>query len=79
VGHQVKRAERFGGDVSYYKIADLIDDYKSEKLHPMDLKSALSEWLVEKLEPARKHFESEKAKKGLEKMRKLMLSSQGTK
>ncbi|MBU4210156.1 tyrosine--tRNA ligase [Patescibacteria group bacterium] len=78
-GLKVKRAERFGGDVSYYKIADLIDDYKSEKLHPMDLKSALSEWLVEKLEPARKHFESEKAKKGLEKMRKLMLSSQGTK
>jgi hypothetical protein len=27
------------------------------KLHPMDLKAGLSSWLIDYLEPARKHFE----------------------
>lgn len=78
-GLKVKRAERFGGDVSYCKIDDLVDDYKSEKLHPMDLKNALSKWLIEKLGPARKHFENAKAKNGLRRMKELILSSRGTK
>jgi hypothetical protein len=36
------------------------------------LKNALSDWLIEKLEPARKHFENPVAKEGLEMMKNLL-------
>jgi tyrosyl-tRNA synthetase len=66
---EIKRPEKFGGNIVYTKVNDLIEDYKSEKLFPLDLKNGLADWLIEKLEPARKHFESGKAKEGLEKMK----------
>lgn len=69
---KIERPEKFGGDVIYTKVTDLIEDYKSEKLHPMDLKNALSEWLIKKLEPARKHFETEGPRQGLKKMKELL-------
>lgn len=69
---RIKRPEKFGGDVVYSRMTDLIDDYKSEKLFPLDLKNALAEWLIEKLEPARKHFETEENRASLAKMKKLL-------
>lgn len=69
---RIERPEKFGGNVTYTKIANLIEDYKSEKLHPMDLKNALSEWLINKLEPARKHFETEGPKEGLKRMKEML-------
>lgn len=69
---KIERPEKFGGNVTYTKVDDLIEDYKSEKLHPMDLKNALSEWLINKLEPARKHFETEGPKEGLKKMKEML-------
>jgi len=69
---KIKRPERFGGDVVYNQIDDLINDYKSEKLFPLDLKNALAEWLIAKLEPARKHFEIAENKEGLMGMKKLL-------
>jgi tyrosyl-tRNA synthetase len=53
----IKRAEKFGGDVAYHSYEELEKDYQDKKLHPMDLKSALAEWLVGVLEPVRKYFE----------------------
>jgi len=69
----VERPEKFGGTVTYTKVSDLVADYESEKLYPTDLKNALAEWLIKKLEPARKHFEIQKNKEGLEKF-KVMLA-----
>jgi len=69
---KIQRPERFGGDVVYNQIDDLINDYKSEKLFPLDLKNALAEWLIAKLEPARKHFEIAENKEGLVGMKKLL-------
>jgi len=67
---RVKRPERFGGNVDYNRVEDLISDYQQEKLHPMDLKTALSDWLIAKLEPARKYFEENpQAQEALEKMK----------
>lgn len=63
---KIERPERFGGNVTYTRVADLIADYQSEKLFPLDLKNALAEWLIVKLEPARKHFEMSGPKEGLE-------------
>lgn len=68
---EIKRAERYGGNIVYEQLSDIIADYKSEKLYPTDLKNGLADWLIAKLEPARKHFESSKAKEGLALMKKL--------
>ncbi|MFA4827078.1 MAG: tyrosine--tRNA ligase [Candidatus Shapirobacteria bacterium] len=69
---KIERPEKFGGDITYTKFNDIIEDYKSGKLFPLDLKNALSEWLIKKLEPARKHFEIAENKEGLTGMKKLL-------
>jgi tyrosyl-tRNA synthetase len=68
----VDRPERFGGRVVYNTTADLLADYKSEKLFPLDLKNAIADWLIEKLEPARKYFEVAEKKIALVKMKELV-------
>ena len=61
----IKRAPQFGGDIVYESYDHLEKDYKSKKLHPMDLKGALAEWLITTLEPIRRSFEDPKLKEGL--------------
>ena len=50
---EIKREERFGGDVEFYSYSELEKNYLEKKLHAMDLKSAVSEALIELLEPVR--------------------------
>jgi tyrosyl-tRNA synthetase len=68
----IERPEKFGGNVTYTSYADIVADYESEKLFPLDLKNALAEWIIKKLEPARKHFESPEMTANLAKMKKLL-------
>jgi len=65
-GLEVKRPEKFGGNVIYTSYKGLERDFAEKKLHPMDLKSAVAERLVQILEPARRHFEQPGVKKMLE-------------
>ena len=67
----VKRSTEHGGDVTYSSYEDLEKDYADKKLHPMDLKTAVADWLIAKLEPARKYFEDPKRKSALEEIEKL--------
>lgn len=67
----IKREERFGGNITYTSYEDLEKDYAQKLLHPMDLKNAVAEWLINKLEPARKYFEDPKRKKALEEIEAL--------
>ncbi len=53
----VERPEKFGGTVEYYRYEDLERDFVNGKLHPLDLKNAVAEWLTETLAPVRKYFE----------------------
>jgi len=69
---EINRPEKFGGKLVYKKVDDLIKDYESGDLFPLDLKNGLADWLIEKLEPARKHFEGAKAKEGLKKMKEFL-------
>ena len=69
---KISRPEKFGGDIIYTEVNKLIEDYKSGVLFPLDLKNGLADWIIEKLEPARKHFETTKAKDGLEQMREFL-------
>lgn len=73
---KISRPEKFGGDIIYTEVNKLIEDYKSGVLFPLDLKNGLADWIIEKLEPARKHFETTKAKDGLEQMREFLKTPQ---
>ena len=39
----IKRAEKYGGNVSYSSYEELEKDFKAKKIHPLDLKNALAE------------------------------------
>jgi tyrosyl-tRNA synthetase len=67
----VKRDEKWGGDLNYSSYEDLEKDYAEKKLHPQDLKMAVAEWLINKLEPARKFFEDPGRRAALEEIEKL--------
>ena len=67
----IQRKNEHGGEVTYSSYNDLEKDYIEKKLHPMDLKASVAEWLVKKLEPARKYFEDPKRKEALEEIERL--------
>jgi len=67
----ISRDEKWGGDLEYTTYEDLEKDYAEKKLHPQDLKKAVAQWLIEKLEPARKYFEDPKRKAALEEIERL--------
>ncbi len=61
---QIKRPEKFGGDISMENYSELEKIYSEGKLHPADLKAAVATAINELLEPVRKHFSTNaKAKK----------------
>lgn len=68
---EIKRDERFGGNIVYTSYENLEKDYEQKKLHPMDLKNAVAEWLIKKLEPVRIYFEDPKRKAALEEIERL--------
>ncbi len=53
----IERPKKYGGEVTYYSYRDLEKDYKEGRLHPLDLKNAVAEYLIDKLEPVRKYTE----------------------
>lgn len=71
---EIKRDEKFGGNITYFSYDELEKDFKDKKLHPMDLKNAVSEELIKLLEPARKHFEQPHVKKMLEELEELIIT-----
>lgn len=69
----IKRPEKWGGDLTFNSYDELEKAYAKKELHPQDLKAAVAEWLIEKLEPARKYFEDPKRKAALEEIEALTL------
>ncbi len=67
----IKRDLKWGGDLSYSSYTDLEKDYAQKKLHPQDLKNAVAQWLIKKLEPARIYFEDPERKAALEEIERL--------
>jgi tyrosyl-tRNA synthetase len=53
---EIKRPEKFGGDVSFTSYADLEAAYLAGKLHAMDLKNAVAGSLSDILAPTREYF-----------------------
>lgn len=54
---RIPRGEKFGGDIEFKSIEDFEKAYVKEEIHPLDVKQAVSEALVQMLAPAREYFE----------------------
>lgn len=65
---EIKREEKFGGNKVYKNYQDLENDFKAGGLHPVDLKNAVADKLIEILAPAREHFSKGKPKEMLEEL-----------
>ncbi|VVB56744.1 Tyrosine--tRNA ligase [uncultured archaeon] len=53
---QIERPEKFGGNLEIASARELHSIYSAGKLHPMDLKNAVSRELISMLKPARDYF-----------------------
>lgn len=51
----VKRDKKYGGDLKYKNYEFLEKDFKSQKLHPLDLKNSVAEVINHMLEPIQKY------------------------
>jgi len=60
---EIKRKEEWGGDATYTDYQVLESDFVAKKLHPMDLKDAVSRSLISILEPARNYLSNPEIKK----------------
>ncbi|MGY5861945.1 MAG: tyrosine--tRNA ligase [Candidatus Thorarchaeota archaeon] len=54
----IPRKEKFGGDVGFKSIDAFEKAYVEKELHPMDVKQAVTEALIDILKPAREYFEN---------------------
>ncbi|MFB6091493.1 MAG: tyrosine--tRNA ligase [Haloquadratum sp.] len=57
----VERPEKYGGDLSYERYADLEADLESGELHPADAKDALAHYLNELVAPGREKIRTQRA------------------
>ncbi len=53
----IDRPEKFGGKLIYASYADIEKDFASKKLHPMDLKQGVADFINVLLDPIRKEME----------------------
>jgi len=52
----IKRPVKFGGSLNFSNYSNLEKSYKQEKIHPLDLKNAVVEYLEKIIGPIRKNF-----------------------
>jgi tyrosyl-tRNA synthetase len=62
---EIKRPEKFGGNLEIHGYDELVSIYTSGQLHPMDLKTAVTFYINELLKPVREHFEKNATAKKL--------------
>lgn len=65
----ITRPPKYGGTETFAEHAQLEEAYREGKIHPLDLKNAVAEALIQILEPVRNHFTKHPEK--LEKMKKI--------
>jgi len=59
---EIKRPEKFGGDLSFSSYNELEKEFVNKEIHPMDLKNMVALYLSEILKPVREHFEKHPGK-----------------
>lgn len=70
----IKRPQKFGGDISYDSYKKLERDFAEKKVHPMDLKNAVAQKIVEIMKPATEHLAQSKIRKLKEEMDKAIIT-----
>jgi tyrosyl-tRNA synthetase len=66
---EIKRPEKYGGNLSIHGYDELVRMFSAGEVHPMDLKQAVARYIDELVEPVRQHFATNaKAKKLFEKV-----------
>jgi len=72
---RVERPAKFGGITEFNNFKELAKIYREGKLHPLDLKKAVAEELIEILAPVRKYFATKReAREGLEILRRAQVT-----
>jgi tyrosyl-tRNA synthetase len=69
---EVERPSKYGGDITYYNFNELANSFKEGGLHPLDLKKAVAESVVNILEPVHQYFK--KKPENLEIMKNLRVT-----
>lgn len=57
---KIERDKKFGGDMIYKEYKQVEGDFASKKLHPLDLKNALTKELIDSFSKARNYFDKNK-------------------
>jgi tyrosyl-tRNA synthetase len=52
----MERSKSHGGNITYYSSKDLITDFLSKEIHPLDLKNAVAIYINKIVEPIRNYF-----------------------
>jgi tyrosyl-tRNA synthetase len=52
----VERKDEYGGDLHYEKFGGMAEDFESGELHPLDLKEAVADQVIQRFEPVREKF-----------------------
>ena len=52
----VIRPEKYGGDVKYSSFDEIARDYLDGRLHPLDIKNAVADWIIEVIRPVHELF-----------------------
>lgn len=55
----IERKDEYGGELHYKEFQELEEDFESGELHPLDLKNAVADEVVERFEPVRERFKKE--------------------
>jgi tyrosyl-tRNA synthetase len=71
---KVERKPKFGGDVEYYSYDEVENAFLTKDLHPLDLKMAVANKIVQMLEPVRKHFEKPSIQKMKQELEDLIIT-----
>ena len=53
---KIKRDKKYGGDLSFKNYEELEKVFLKKKIHPLDLKNSISEYLIKIISPIRKQF-----------------------
>ncbi len=55
---EVKRPSKYGGNIVFNNYEKLEKEYKKGRLHPLDFKKAMADYIIELLKPVREHFKN---------------------
>jgi tyrosyl-tRNA synthetase len=61
----IERSSKFGGPVTFENFRELELSFRDGKVHPLDLKNAVAEYLDKEIKPIREHFERNKKARAL--------------